>query len=289
LSQLTPEDRETLSDLWNEHQRSENQNFIDTFFPDEGPLRRSLYQKHLEFFRAGQTERERAFIAANRIGKSTTAGGYETALHLTGIYPDWWEGRRFDHPVRWWAAGDTGETVREIIQPILFGPMSAVGTGIVRGRTIERITSKRGSPEAIETAYIRHSSGGLSSLLFKSYEQGRKSFQGTKMHGIWLDEEPSMQIYSECLLRCAATTPTGEDWGSLMCTFTPLLGISEVVMRYLGENMGQEVRTHADQLARYEQEQALQAAHKAHQEKRDLMGTPTPPQHKSSENPLERR
>ena len=31
---------------------------------------------------------ERAMMAANRVGKTWGAGGYETALHLTGRYPD---------------------------------------------------------------------------------------------------------------------------------------------------------------------------------------------------------
>jgi len=66
-------------------------------FPSTGPLRRELYPKHLEFFRAGAAHKERAFIAGNRCGK-TVAGGYETTLHLTGLYPDWWEGRRFACP-----------------------------------------------------------------------------------------------------------------------------------------------------------------------------------------------
>lgn len=246
LENLSDEElRSRLEDLSLERRVSLNQNHIETYFPDEGPIRRELYKKHLEFFAAGLTERERAFMAANRVGKSTSGGGYEVALHLTGEYPDWWPGRRFDHPVRAWAAGDTGETVREIIQPILFGEPGAYGTGLIRGATIEKTSSKRGSPDAIESAKIRHTSGGVSTLLLKSYEQGRKSFQGTKMDLIWLDEEPSMSIYAECLLRTAATTPDGLDWGSILCTFTPLLGISDVVMHFLGDSM-KEVRIDAD-------------------------------------------
>ena len=58
--------------------------FIDTLFPDEGPLRRELYPKHLEFFEAGLEFEERAAVCANRIGKTMGMGGYETTLHLTG-------------------------------------------------------------------------------------------------------------------------------------------------------------------------------------------------------------
>ena len=91
---------------------------IDTMYPETGPLRRELYPKHMEFFTAGASFRERCAMAANRVGKTEGMGGYETALHLTGRYPDWWPGRRFDHPVQWWAAGKTNETTRDIVQNV---------------------------------------------------------------------------------------------------------------------------------------------------------------------------
>ena len=50
------------------------------------------YKKQLEFHNS--TARERLFSAGNQLGK-TFAGGMEVAFHLTGIYPDWWKGRRF--------------------------------------------------------------------------------------------------------------------------------------------------------------------------------------------------
>src|SRR5688572_17268819 len=88
---------------------------FDALFPDEGPLRRELYVKHLEFFKAGLNYRERCFMAGNRVGK-TISGSYETTCHLTGEYPKWWQGRVFPHPIRAWAAGKTNETTRDIIQ-----------------------------------------------------------------------------------------------------------------------------------------------------------------------------
>jgi phage terminase large subunit-like protein len=66
-------------------------------------------------------------------------------------------------------------------------------------------------------------------LTLKSYDQKRLSFQGTGKHVIWLDEEPDLGVYSECLLRTMTTN------GLVMCTFTPMLGLSEVVMNYLPE------------------------------------------------------
>ena len=68
---------------------------FSTFFADDGPLARSGYLKHLDFFASGKKFKERLFMAANRVGKSE-AGAYELTCHLTGIYPPWWEGRRFE-------------------------------------------------------------------------------------------------------------------------------------------------------------------------------------------------
>ena len=84
-----------------------------------------------------------------------------------------------------------------------------------------------GVPDAIQSARIRHISGGVSTIGLKSYDQKRKSFQGTGRHGIWLDEECDMGIYTECLLRTMTTN------GLMILTFTPLKGISDVVKAFL--------------------------------------------------------
>jgi phage terminase large subunit-like protein len=204
---------------------------ILTYFPESGPLRRELYVKHQEFFAAGAEHRERLMLAANRVGKTESVGGYETTMHLTGWYPEWWVGRRFNEPISGWCAGDTGKTVLEILQTKLMGPPGKWGTGLIPGETIARTVRAPGRPDALDAVYVKHKTGGISRLSFKSYEQGRESFQGTEQHLIWLDEEPPMAIYTECLLRTMATAKF--VGGLLMLTFTPLRGMSEVVLSYL--------------------------------------------------------
>jgi phage terminase large subunit-like protein len=235
LRALSPADKARVLDMIREAERRGRQHKIDTFYPDEGPLRRELYPKHLEFFRAGASFRERCALAANRIGKTEGMGGYETALHLTGQYPDWWEGRRFERPIMAWAAGKTNETARDIVQRKLFGPVtgegtvhkSVYGTGLVRGNCIGDITWKQGVQNFIDTVKVRHASGGWSQLGLKSYQQGRGSFEGTEQDLIWLDEEPPLDIYSECLIRTATTD------GIVMLTFTPLEGVTGTVLTFL--------------------------------------------------------
>jgi len=171
-------------------------------------------------------------LAANRVGKTESVGGFEASHHLTGYYPDWWPGKRFDKPTTGWAAGDTNTTVRDILQEKLLGDYNDIGSGLIPKDLIIGTTPKTGVPEAIETVRIKHKSGGTSLLGFKSYDQKRKSFQGTKKDFIWMDEEPPLPIYSECLLRTMDTSG-GDDTGLLICTFTPLEGISETVMHFL--------------------------------------------------------
>lgn len=173
-------------------------------------------------------------MAANRVGKTEGVGGYETTLHLTGEYPAWWPGRRFTHPVEWWAAGKTNETTRDIVQTKLFGRVEGsgptkrfAGTGLVPGDSIGEISWRGGFPDLADTVQIKHRSGAWSTLGLKSYQQGRGSFEGTEKDGVWLDEEPPLDIYTECLIR---TMTTG---GLILVTFTPLEGMSEVVMSFL--------------------------------------------------------
>lgn len=198
-----------------------------TYFPDEGPWARQFYPKHMEFFAAGAEYPERLFMAANRTGK-TDGGAFEVTCHLTGIYPYWWEGRRFLEPTEWWACGTTNETTRDIVQAKLLGAHDNPGTGMIPSHLIlETAPRPHGLRGSVETAYVRHSSGGKSRIGFKTYEQGRKSFEGTAKHGIWNDEEPPVDVYQEQLLR---TLTTG---GLIMVTFTPLQGMSEVVTGYV--------------------------------------------------------
>jgi phage terminase large subunit-like protein len=196
------------------------------FFQDDGPTRRELYPKHLEFFAAGARFKERLFMAANRVGKSE-AGAYEVTCHLTGEYPPWWTGRRFDHPVEVWASGTNSQTTRDIVQAKLLGPVQAPGTGMIPAHLIAHTITARGLPGAAEGAEIKHVSGGVSILGLKSYEQGRQSFEGTAKHVIWDDEEPPGDVYTEQLYRTVTTK------GIVLVTFTPLQGMSDVVRGFL--------------------------------------------------------
>jgi phage terminase large subunit-like protein len=247
---MTSEQRDTILRLEEELARRRACPFR-AYFPDEGPLRRELYPRSLIFWREGKTNRERLFLAANRTGKTVSAA-YELTAHVTGDYPAWWEGRRFPKATGWWVAGDTRETTRDILQWELFGAREAIrhGTysGMIPAHLIVDRTMKNGVADCLDTVWIRHSerrhgAPTTSTIQFKSYDQGRESFQGTSLTGgVWLDEEPpdaseqptgggvpsgAGDIYTECLLRTATTN------GLLMTTLTPLRGLTPFIDHYL--------------------------------------------------------
>ena len=205
-------------------------NKLETMFPLIGKYSLDKYPQHKRFFAAGAKHSQRLLAGGNRVGKSY-GGGYELTCHLTGIYPDWWEGKRFLNPIKAWAAGISWTQVQEVMQEILLGPLDDIGTGMIpKDKIVGNPKMKSGTPGCVFKVRVKHKSGGISELVFKTYEQGREDFQGTKKDIIWLDEEPrDSGIYEECLLRLMDdTTP-----GIMMITFTPLLGVTKMVSSFL--------------------------------------------------------
>ena len=170
-------------------------------------------------------------MTGNRCGKTFT-GGNIMAIHLTGLYPEWWFGRRWDRPINAWAAGISTDTTRDIIQSELLGDWkdpSKFGTGSIPKEMIEQTVNKPGVPGAFQAVLVRHVSGGISTLTFKSYEMSQDKFMGTAIDLIWLDEECPKDIYTQCVTRTATTG------GLVMLTFTPEHGLTEIVKDFMYE------------------------------------------------------
>lgn len=230
------------------------------------------YAKQQEFHAAGAEFQERLLMAGNQLGKTWSAA-YEMAMHLTGRYPDWWVGRRWDRAVRCWGAGRTSDVVRESMQLLLMGEFSNIGTGSIPRDAIRSYTLKRGTPETVDTIFVKHESGGVSRLTFKSYDAGREKFQAATLDLVWLDEEPDYDIYDESKTRTTATA------GMVMLTFTPLKGMTATVKRFL---VDKAPGTHVTTMTIYdaghftpEQREAIIAGYPAHTRKARAMGIPT--------------
>ena len=230
------------------------------------------YPKQLDFHAAGLEHRERLLRAGNQNGK-TYCAGMEMAYHLTGMYPDWWPGRRWDRPIIAWAGSDTGETTRDNPQRQLIGLVGEFGTGSIPKRLIGTNKSAMGVADLIDYAKIKHTSGGWSTLRFKHYSQGRQKWQGPPVDAVWFDEEPPADIYDEGLARTIATG------GLVYLSFTPLLGMSEVVRRYLMEGAATRHDTNmtiedAEHIPAEERERII-AAFAPHEREARAKGVPT--------------
>src|SRR5262249_38137125 len=118
---------------------------------------------------------------------------------------------------------------RDTIQRTLLGRTGAHGTGAIPRADIIDIVPARGIPEAVDIIRVRHITGEPSTIGIKSYADGRAKFQGETLDWVWLDEEPPSDIFTECLTR------TNVGNGPVWITFTPLLGMSETVRRFLLE------------------------------------------------------
>jgi phage terminase large subunit-like protein len=171
-------------------------------------------------------------MAANQVGKTISAGA-EVAMHLTGRYPDNWPGYVFDKPMPWWVGGVTSESTRDNPQRILMGRIGAIGTGMIPHNAIVGSPAmRRGVTDAMDHVTVRFGGGadiqtGESSVAFKSYDQGREKWQGETLGGVWYDEEPPEDIYSEGLTR------TNVGLMPNLITFTPLKGMTNVVKRFI--------------------------------------------------------
>lgn len=198
-------------------------------------FRHNPYGWQRDFHNAGSSYADRMLIAGNRVGKTISAA-YEVACHLTGVYPAWWEGRRFSGPILVWCGGITNESLRDISQKeLLGGTGDAFGTGMIpKDNLCTPSYRQAGISGVVDSVKVAHASGGYSECVWKSYEQGWQKWQGTAVDIVWLDEDPNdVQLYTEAITRLITKR------GMLLVTFTPLLGVTPMLQHFY--DMGDKV------------------------------------------------
>ena len=194
---------------------------------------KEFYDPQLRFFAAGTKHHQRLIRGGNQVGKSF-ACAYEAALHMSGTYPKWWTGRRFNKPTRGWVIGPERTLVRDGPQKQLTARQGEFGTGTIplavfAGRPI----LVPGGGNCIDTLSTVHAVNGerdgISTMTFKSFEQGAEKMQAELIDWIWVDERCSEEIYSELIARTSATD------GILFLSYTPLKGGGQLTYRFLNE------------------------------------------------------
>jgi len=207
------------------------------------------FEHQLRFFETGQSDR-RGILAANRIGK-TVSTCFETAYHLTGVYPEWWVGKRFDKPITAMVAGEGWSQVAMVLQNELLGTQDikiqdAIGTGAIpRDRIV--IETMRNDGANCLGVEIRHRSGGNSYLVFANYTQEVRQMQGFKLTLAVFDEQPPDDFFSEIVTRTATTQ------GQVLCSFTPLKGLNGLVSKFWNNEEGyNHIRVSWDDVPEYD-------------------------------------
>ncbi len=206
--------------------------------------------------------KQRFLMAANGVGKTKSAA-FETAIHATGRYPDWWKGTRFHTAVEIIVGAKTNDAAVKVVQKELFGDVmdkKSLGTGAIPKDCLNtQFKMKPGIPGAISEALVKHVSGRWSKIAIMSYDQKPKAFMGTRFDVGWLDEEPPQEIWSQ-FIRGTLSRPRA----ILYITATPEEGMTQVVIQFTNDlKKGQAILTaswdDAPHLSEEEKEQRLSA------------------------------
>lgn len=225
---VSPEDIVELDLLIKELGDRTNTSGFHKWYVEGGPFAIDKLPKHKAFFDATKDYREVLILGGNRTSK-TTSGCYVSALTATGQYPDWWDGVRFNGPVNNWSVGATAKSVKETLQEALLGPPGALGTGLIPKDCIIKTDHKAGTPGAVNTVYVKHISGGTSTITFLSGDQKVRAFFGTARHIIHIDEPTEEDIYNECLIRTMTTN------GRILHSITPKKGLTRMLANFLSD------------------------------------------------------
>ena len=206
-------------------------------------LYEGMYGWQYKFNAATKTHLACLLMAANQVGKSQT-GCIIDAFHLTGEYPEDWEGHRFEQPPLIWLLGHSGEKTRDLLQQKLFGRLGPDGFsgGYIPGEMIVDHKAMQGTSGACREVRVKHTQG-TSVCQFWSYSQGQHALMGDVVDWYHIDEEPKDQtIYPQIMTR----TLNGDraQGGRGILTLTPENGKTELVCGFMDDlKPGQYLQT----------------------------------------------
>lgn len=184
-----------------------------------------VHKKQMAFHRC--KKRNRWVFGGNRSGK-TECGAVEVVFMACGIHP-----YRKNKPTEGWVVSLSRQVQRDVAQKKIlhYLPKSSI-------EKIVMVSGGQGSAEngVIDFIVVKSAAGGFSKIGFKSCDQGREKFQGASLDYVWFDEEPPLDIYTECKMRVL------DRCGDIFGTMTPLKGLTWVYNTiYLNVNDDKEV------------------------------------------------
>ena len=194
-----------INEIENEQKRRYDNNLI--FRYNTG---KKKHKKQLAFHKC--KKRNRWVFGGNRSGK-TECGAVECVYMARGIHPY----RKNKKDVFGWVVSLSQQVQRDVSQSKILKYLNKdwiVETTMLSG--------KKDSLESgvIDQIKIKNVFGGISTIGFKSCDQGREKFQGSSLDFVWFDEEPPKDIYDECKMRVL------DKRGDIFGTMTPLKGLT---------------------------------------------------------------
>lgn len=158
-------------------------------------------------------------------------------MHATGLYPEWWTGKRFNKGGLLWAVGNTSDSTRKVLQKELLGTANAkmredIGTGSIPRHAIDFGKGLVTDGERIKEIKVKFHNkygewtGQYSTIAFYSVGQGQGSMMGQEVDYIWMDEfaeHDAAEVYNQLVTR------TGTSKGSVTMTGTPEMGMNEII------------------------------------------------------------
>lgn len=187
--------------------------------------------KGLEFYASGLNARQRLLLGAVR-SRKTSLVLKEVSCHLNGIYPNWWNGYRYDRPTRGLVGTVKAEKTRDVLQKYLLEGDSQFGLKpfIHKSLIVDKYAgSLRNS---VSKLFVKHISGGYSELKFCSFSEGAAGLQSETFDFAHLDEAPDFDVYQEILYRTAAF---GDYRTFVMLTMWPERGRDELVSFFMNK------------------------------------------------------
>lgn len=236
-------------------------NKANTYFPETGPYSRDKYPVQMGLMKAGKKHRLRALVGGNGSGKSLWLA-LESYFHLSGKYPEWWDGHKFNKPINAWLCGLDAKALRAGLQMILFGGIGDddFGTGIIARedmmdeKGVFQKWALSGTANAIGQFRCKHYTNGVfdgwSVCEFMTHEQGWQAYQGPTKDYIGFDEEPGDgKIFAESIMRLRGKD--GGKPGHFLAAFTPTGGMRDVYLAFVPNGQFPEDGTHPNDPSKY--------------------------------------
>lgn len=185
-----------------------------------------VHKKQIAFHKC--KKRNRWVFGGNRSGK-TECGAVESIYIARGIHPY----RKNRKDVFGWVVSLSQQVQRDVAQAKI---LHYLPKHWIDGITM--LSGRKDSAQSgvIDQIRIKNVFGGISTIGFKSCDQGREKFQGASLDFVWFDEEPPKDIYEECLMRVM------DKCGDIFGTMTPLKGKTFIYNEiYLNRKKSKEV------------------------------------------------